>query len=118
MSTPFCCFLALKPSELPTQRNADIANNYCSWLRDELFGERCSVISGKLSETVSLRHDLSLTCVTSSQTELAYPTQRASLTAIYNTMWYAGTIVAAVSGFSLSLVAPPNTYPAPLVLSG
>ncbi|KAG9045570.1 hypothetical protein FS837_006083 [Tulasnella sp. UAMH 9824] len=28
-------------------------------------------------------------------TELAYPTQRASLTAIYNTMWYAGTIVAA-----------------------
>lgn len=28
-------------------------------------------------------------------TELAYPTQRAALTAIYNTMWYAGTIVAA-----------------------
>lgn len=31
------------------------------------------------------------------QTELAYPTQRGPITAMYNTNWYVGSIIAAVS---------------------
>jgi len=88
-----CSTFASHFSSSPSHPFIQWSAHFSSWFRIVLRGKCRAIARGAFEFVLGLMIGFGNLLHPNSQTELAYPTQRGPITAMYNSSWYLGSIV-------------------------